>query len=93
MSDLVKAIVVIVLLLSGIGVLVYFAKKNEKLKEQIEELESTNQKQVEVTKVYEEKQKVANEIKEVKKDNAGDSISAGNSIVDSFNKLSNKGKK
>ena len=93
---MIKAIVIIVGFIAFLTVLILMAKRNERLEGQVKELEDTNKKQVQVTKVYEEKQKVANEIitRENRKDTCDNGINTGNNIVSGFNdRVSNKGKK
>lgn len=76
-----------------LGLLIWFVKRNQKLKDKAEVAKKTVEKQTEITKVYEKQQQKANEVKnkpiggKVDEETVKDSIDSINDVISSFNKL------
>ena len=94
-----KFLIVIVIVFGILGYLIYLAKKNQKLENEIEAERKAKEKQIEITKIYEKYQERANEIKNQENTvsasdgNIADIICSGNDSIASFNNRVSNDKK
>lgn len=88
-----KVVIVLVIVFGILGYLIYIARKNQKLDEELKQARKAAEKQIDITKLYEKQQAKVNEIKakeqvEVKDEKSVEgNIDTANSLIDSFNKL------
>lgn len=88
-----KTVIIIVLIVVFFGWLIYLAKRNQKLENEIETEKRLKDEQIAITKAYERQQSKADEIKsqekhtEPVKESVEDNISAGNDVIASFNRM------
>ena len=87
-----KVAIVLIIVFGILGYLIYIARKNQKLDEELKQARKAAEKQIDITKLYEKQQAKANEIKakeqvEVKDEKSVEgNIDTANSLIDSFNK-------
>ena len=81
-----KIVIIVVVVLGFLGWLIYLAKKNEKLENEIKEANKLKEKQIQITKAYEESQRKADEIKNKKEEQKVEAtVDFANDAIASFN--------
>lgn len=81
-----KTVIVVIVIVAFFGWLIYLAKKNQRLTDEIKEANELKEKQIQITKAYEEKQRQANEIKNKKEEPKVEAtVDFANNAIDSFN--------